>query len=51
MKIGDLVRHKGGGLIGVVYKVWMNYCFVQWADGNREHSIRIYDLEVINEDR
>jgi len=36
MKIGDLVKHKYINKIGVIHKVWMNYHFVQWADGSRQ---------------
>ena len=36
MKVGDLVKHKYINKIGVIHKVWMNYRFVQWADGSRQ---------------
>ena len=40
MQVGDLVKHKYINKIGVITEVWMNYRFVQWGDGNRQHHQR-----------
>jgi len=46
MKVGDLVKLSlDTRNIGVIHKIWMNYCFVQWGDGSRQHHQR--DLRVV----
>ena len=47
MKVGDLVIHIYSKRIGVVFKVWLNYCWVHFEDGKSQHSIKNSCLEKL----
>tara|TARA_B100000131_G_C17760930_1_gene469184 strand:- start:184 stop:345 length:162 start_codon:yes stop_codon:yes gene_type:complete len=53
MKVGDLVRHKKKGYIGVITKWQMlDYYTVLWNNGKLQHSQkRLTHFEVISESR
>jgi hypothetical protein len=51
MKIGDLVRHKDTGDIGIIISLLGRRRFVkiQWVKGGRPWNVPRSNLEVINE--
>ena len=52
MKVGDLVRYRHDGDIGIITEVYMRNeeFYVQWADGTEGYHIES-EMEVLNESR
>jgi len=53
MQVGDLVKHKKKGYIGVITEWQMlDYYTVLWSNGKLQHSCKsLTDFEVINASR